>query len=803
VLIETADFAGALRTLAGDAVLVRPGAVLPELAAERLAWTAARTPGAATVSPITDSRPDAKQAVRRIDECAREVSRLEVAPLAAPSNDCVWVSHAAVQAALAADPQVDWQRFGALCTGLRYGHYLAGHIYCWIPDGPGTVGALSPTHRANVARHVHAGLAARGIAARSKPRQLHVLHGWGGGAEQWVRDYCAHDSGAINLVLLTEVAPDGSAVRLCLYRNPGDAVALRTWPLHPSITGSVEEHGAYRAAFYEALELTAPDRVIVSSLVGHSLDVLRSGLPTWMVCHDYYPFCPAFGITFGSTCASCGDSELAACTSGNPLASAFPRIPAAHWSALRARFLRDVEVGGLHLIAPSESVRRHYSALCPDLARRVHVIPHGTPPGASPLVPPATEGRLRLLVPGRLNRAKGLDLLEAVHTDIAEFADLILCGCGGAAAEAWSGRPHVTVIPAYSRHELPGLLQSLRPDAALMLSLVPETFSYTLQELFAAAIPPFAVRRGAYEDRIQDGVNGFLCHPSPAAMLARLRALDQDRGRLSRVHETLRVTPVRGVHDMIRDYVALTGASQHSSAAYFAPDLPEPPSAGPGHMQLFWRSPDVPFHDAASQVRTFDETVERQSLRFTIPPVFPSLAGLRLDPGVRPGAVQLTRMTLTDASGAAVWTWTGGAYFDGALQSQITDLGPGPGGSGRLLYLSGADPHFGLPREAVVRLVRGGEFEIEFSCPPVHEVFEIYRGLVMSCGEREAAAERRAHASEARAQHAESELAAARAALGRMEAEAADARADSQALRQSLSWKITAPLRAVVKPLSK
>ncbi|MBL0040833.1 MAG: hypothetical protein IPP28_07255 [Xanthomonadales bacterium] len=38
--------------------------------------------------------------------------------------------------------------------------------------------------------------------------------------------------------------------------------------------------------------------VIVSSLIGHSLDALATGLPTELVCHDYFPLWPVLHADF-------------------------------------------------------------------------------------------------------------------------------------------------------------------------------------------------------------------------------------------------------------------------------------------------------------------------------------------------------------------------------------------------------------------------------------------------------------------------------------------------------------------------
>ena len=112
------------------------------------------------------------------------------------------------------------------------------------------------------------------------------------------------------------------------------------------------------------------------------------------------------------------------------------------------------------------------------------------------------------------------------------------------------------VVENYADGELTGLLQRIRPDLALILSVVPETFSYTLSEAVAHGIPVCARPVGAFEERIEPDRSGFLYGPGPDGPLRLLLELDTDRARLRSVHRTLRHTLQRGVHEMVEAYYA-------------------------------------------------------------------------------------------------------------------------------------------------------------------------------------------------------------------------------------------------------
>ena len=101
--------------------------------------------------------------------------------------------------------------------------------------------------------------------------------------------------------------------------------------------------------------------------------------------------------------------------------------------------------------------------------------------------------------------------------------------------------------------------------------MVPETFSFTLQELFELAIPTLATDIGSFRNRITEGVNGFLCAPDAPSIIARLSELDCNRHVLAEVHARLRDTKVRRLPEMLADYESLTPVPKFSAKASFAP----------------------------------------------------------------------------------------------------------------------------------------------------------------------------------------------------------------------------------------
>ncbi|TDR43115.1 GT2 family glycosyltransferase [Tahibacter aquaticus] len=403
-----------------------------------------------------------------------------------------------------------------------------------------------------------------------RPVLLHVLHGWGGGAERFVRDLAASDSAHAHLVLLAR----GNFPRrrfgevLELYDGSFLGPPLRQLVLPRPIADTALAAYDWQQFFHGVLADYRVDALLVSSLIGHSLDALRSGLPTCVVTHDCYPLWPLLHRDFGDAAlpfdAAQLHSDLAAADAEFEFACREPR----YWQALRDGYVRAVVDSGATLAAPSRSALANVLRLAPEFgALRQQVIAHGLgqwpqPPAASE---PPPRQRLRLLVPGRVRRGKGAELLHAMLPGLREHAELILLGAG-AEGEHFFGQRDVHVLLNYAHADLPRLVATLQPDAALILPTVAETFSYTLSECWSLGLPPIATRVGALAERIEDGETGFLAKPDAAALLARIAAIAAAPQQLQRVRARLRTHAPRTLAQMSADYAALLPAAPRSAA---------------------------------------------------------------------------------------------------------------------------------------------------------------------------------------------------------------------------------------------
>lgn len=402
------------------------------------------------------------------------------------------------------------------------------------------------------------------------PVQLHVLHNLGGGIERWCRDYCEADQERTNLILKPFKDAGRHGAGLMLYKSIDDAEPTGFWFFDAPFDAVVETHLEYRKAIQTIVGECGVDGIVVSSLVGHSLDILDTGLPTLVVTHDYFPVCPAIYAYFNAPCTECGDERCMECQQHNPLPfNPFPAFLPLDRLIVRRRYLDLLAGNCVAVVSPTRFAQSNWRRLAvPPDGIRFHVVPHGLGRVFTPIqyrLHKTVGERLSILVLGDLSEHKGLRLLMDGFSSLTAIADLYLVG-SGVAGRLFPTDDNVTVVESYSIQELPAILESIKPDCALLLSVCPETFSYTLSELASLGVPVVATRTGSFLERIVDGETGFLINPDAGALIETLKSIFSAPSRLDRVHDNLLQMQQRFSQEMVRDYQAVMPLiAQHST----------------------------------------------------------------------------------------------------------------------------------------------------------------------------------------------------------------------------------------------
>lgn len=410
--------------------------------------------------------------------------------------------------------------------------------------------------------------------------RLHVLHSWGGGVQRWVDDFIAVDPRP-SLVLKSRGTRDAFGEQLDLYRSDLPAAPILSWKLDFPIGATAIAHAQYRQIVRSIVLGFEIESIVVSSLIGHALDVLVLGKPTIVVTHDYYPYCLGIVMRFGEICQECDSTRLGFCAMANDLHPFREMTDSGEWMELRSRLLACLRAAHITAVAPDSSVREHLCSLDSRFdSLNWRVIPHGTSLAKSEFSHWATQDSesaaalkrpLRVLVLGRLNTHKGLNMLRELAERAPGDFQLLLVGCGRYGLEMARLPTVECVIPDYSLAELPKIVGNLRPDCGLLLSIWHETFSYTLTELQAFCIPPVATTLGAFASRIEHGRDGFLSAADSASVASLLRDLRADPARLIAVATSLTSRPIRSLDQMLSDYERISPTVLSSQNDFLTP----------------------------------------------------------------------------------------------------------------------------------------------------------------------------------------------------------------------------------------
>ncbi|MFC1778114.1 glycosyltransferase, partial [Pseudomonadota bacterium] len=227
------------------------------------------------------------------------------------------------------------------------------------------------------------------------------------------------------------------------------------------------------------------------------------------------------------------------------------------WSQIRHDYINAINEFNVKIAAPGHSVLELQNQLEPAFKTlAAEVIPHGFPvmDDLQAILPkPRKDGRLRLVILGRMQTGKGQQLLSRALPELARHVQVYLLGTGKS-GENFFGVPGVDVILEYERDKLTSLLTTIGPDFAALLSVVPETFSFTLSELQHSHIPAIATRVGNFPSRIEHGKTGWLIDADSQALVEQVIALCDSPDLIETVRANLPDIKANTLENMLAAY---------------------------------------------------------------------------------------------------------------------------------------------------------------------------------------------------------------------------------------------------------
>jgi glycosyltransferase involved in cell wall biosynthesis len=326
-----------------------------------------------------------------------------------------------------------------------------------------------------------------------RPRVLFLSHAFGGGVGRHIDELAGAIAADAEVLLLQPHLDSFLALR---WLGPGENLAL--W---------------VRAAdewerLVELLQAIGIDRIHFHHVHGLPRGILelprRLGCPHDVTLHDFFPACPAYHLTGADGRYCGGDPRCRQCTDARP---AQWGLSIDEWRSTFGELLAKAA----RVIAPSQDAARRIGAFFPSVAPVVW--PHPEAEAPAPRTP------LRVLVPGAISPAKGLDVLEACVRDAARRALPLHFRVAGFTARpipSWPELPF-SIAGEYRERDLDALIALEKGDVFFFPAQCPETFSYTLSAALATPLPIVATDLGALPERLAGRGNARIVRHDAAA----------------------------------------------------------------------------------------------------------------------------------------------------------------------------------------------------------------------------------------------------------------------------------------------
>ena len=266
------------------------------------------------------------------------------------------------------------------------------------------------------------------------------------------------------------------------------------------------EDTAFERTVQAAAETVGAKSLYVDGLAGLPPGSLRhlqeKGLELTLALHDFAVFCPRPHLLERPQLRFCWYSrDLVRC--GRCLRQDW-RVEDV-FQRQRREIGAELLAGASSLLFPSEFLRRTYQELFPGLApERQRVV---APAGALTAPPPdrRSPGPVRhVALVGGVQAHKGALVFEEVVKRMAGEG-LRWTAYGGGEPELLARLrrlPRVRIRGYYRNGTLPRLLRRDHVDVALLLSIVPESYSLVLDECVSAGVPVLAFDLGAVGERL-------------------------------------------------------------------------------------------------------------------------------------------------------------------------------------------------------------------------------------------------------------------------------------------------------------
>lgn len=377
-----------------------------------------------------------------------------------------------------------------------------------------------------------------------------------GGTQLHVKDLVNGLKSHFNLFV---AARDGEFLRVTAY------VGKKVTPLSFYI-GPVAEHFVYRDNKLNKLftSLLAAFRIYLVHIhhtMGLTLELYYSAaqlqIPIYTSLHDYYFICPTLKLLDINNESCIGLKESDRCS--KCLKSHFHISEEIDFiKKWRKEYHKALDMSE-KIFIPSCSAEKIVLQYYPDIKDKIQIIPHGIDSllfNKKSSGMPFSHTHLHIAFVGGLSDIKGSSIIYDIITSSPEQFEWFIFGGIGDIALNEIEQKNLTKTGWYQREKLQGLLQKYEIDIVCLLSIVEETYCYTLSEVVACGLPVIATDIGALGERTKEMGCGWLVPPDICVsdFLALLNQILNDRLDYEKKRQKATDFKIKTNSQMVADY---------------------------------------------------------------------------------------------------------------------------------------------------------------------------------------------------------------------------------------------------------
>lgn len=313
----------------------------------------------------------------------------------------------------------------------------------------------------------------------------------------------------------------------------------------------------YRNLVKKVFDFIHVDFVHVHHIMYQYFDIFdliqEKKIPYIVSLHDFYFICPTFALLENDE-RYCGENPNCDCLNCLKKLRNVEGNFIQEWRKLSEKALRNAE----KIITPTDSVKNIVNRYFKDLP--IQTIEHGVEKIEYEFEKAEEKDKKNIAFIGGINQLKGIAFFKEFVKKVNEpESQYVLHLFGNTSEEALNeSNGNYQFHGMYQREDIVKLLKENQIDLVLLLTICPETYSYTLTESLMANIPVLALNYGALAERISRDDLGWILERDVKFedILAKIDAIfgnqDEYENKLTNINQYLK--NLKTVEQMAEEY---------------------------------------------------------------------------------------------------------------------------------------------------------------------------------------------------------------------------------------------------------